>query len=163
MVVSLTLLLTTQCYARKCPNPEVISPCKCNNERGDPGFIEIRCWTNETIDIKKILSKASEDPDVVNTVFDILYIKEAKITELPEGATGKLRFKNVFIVPDVKSLQRIHSKAFASSQDTIREFNVLATNVTNGPAPYSLVDLINSFPNLKKLLLYSTIDTIQDG
>src|ERR1700733_3305984 len=93
LVVSLTLF-TTQCFAGKCPKPEVLSPCKCTIDR-ERSF-EIRCNTNETVDIKKILTKASEDPDVVNTLFD-LNITSAKITEFPEEATGKLRFRQVFI------------------------------------------------------------------
>jgi len=84
-------------------------------------------------------------------------------TEFPVGATGKLRFRKLRIDSSVKSLQRIHSKAFASSQDTMEHFEVHATNVIDGPAPYSLVDLINSFPNLYDLGLVSLIDTIQDG
>src|SRR5581483_2238878 len=104
---------------------------------------EIRCDTDETVDIKKMLTKASEDPDVVNSIFDRLVLRKAKITEFPEGATGKLRFKHVEI-SDIKPLQRIHSKAFASSQEIMLGFMVLKADVTNGPAPYSLVDLINS-------------------
>jgi len=159
LVVSLTFF-TTQCFAGKCPKPEVLSPCKCITHET---IFTISCDTNETVDIKKILTKASEDQDVVNTVFDLLDLSFPNITEFPEGATGKLRFKHVNIYENVKSLQRIHSKAFASSQDTMVDFTVEAENIKNGPAPYSLVDLINSFPNLVFLTVHSLIDTIQDG
>ena len=116
MAVSLTLF-TTQCFAGKCPKPEVLAPCKCIIFHKTD--FQIHCDTDETVDIKKILTKASEDSDVVNTIFQ-LNIKSAKITEFPEEATGKLKFSGVFI--DVKSLQRIHSKAFASSKDTMKNF-----------------------------------------
>ncbi len=159
MVVLLTLF-TTQCFAGKCPKPEVLSPCKCFPTNVTSIFIH--CNTNEIVDIKKILTKASEDPDVVNTIFDQITFNGTKIIEFPEGATGKLRFKSVLIYNNVKSLQRIHSKAFATSQDTMKYFYVFTTNVTNGPAPYSLVDLINSFPKLELLGLDSLIDIIQD-
>jgi hypothetical protein len=160
LVVSLTLF-TTQCFAGKCPKPEVLSPCSCYSVIINK--LAITCNTDETVDIKKILTKVSEDPDAVNTVFDHLFLERANITEFPEGATGKLKFKSLIIGSDVKSLQRIHSKAFASSQDTMVYFNVFTTSVTNGPAPYSLVDLINSFPKLNSLHLNPLIDTIQDG
>jgi hypothetical protein len=151
-------MFTTQCSTKKCPKPEVLSPCKCDSN--DEEYFQINCITGETIDIKKILTKASQDPDVVNTIFDRLYISPANNTEFPEGTTGKLRFKEVRIE---HILQRIHSKAFASSQDTMVDLTIYKANFTNGPAPYSLVDLINSFPNLKSLWLDSLIDTIQDG
>jgi hypothetical protein len=161
LVVSLTLL-TTQCFAGKCPKPDVLSPCECIVSHRWETSIGIYCNTKETVDIKKILTKASEDPEVVETWFDDLAIS-SPITELPEGLTGKLKFRRVRILENEKSLQRINSNAFASSQNTLGDLRISPTNVTNGPAPYSLVDLINSFPILWRLELNSLIDTIQDG
>jgi hypothetical protein len=82
---------------------------------------------------------------------------------LPENATGTLKFEEISIGDTVNGLQRIHSKAFASSKDTLKKLYIPAKNVTDGPSPYSLVDLAKSFRKMESLIILSPINIIQEG
>ncbi len=106
IVLIVWFTLVTQCLA-KCPARADLNPCTCevyNNE------YKINCMQNDVSDIKSIFAKISKDPEVLNIVYAELSIGSNNIEELPERATGDVKFKWITIYSQCEKLKRIHYK-----------------------------------------------------
>ena len=150
ILIFASALTFTQCLAaKKCPKAEDLSPaCICDVYHE---FTAIRCRTDKEFDLKKMFTRLSRDAEIVNTVYDLLTldIDNKKFTEIPEDAIGNIKFQAVEVGYKSNYVKRIHSKAFQSSNELMKSFRIdVRINATDS-APYSPIDLVNSFPNLE--------------
>jgi len=106
IVLIVWFTLVTQCLA-KCPKAADLNPCTCEMYNHE---YRINCMQNDASDIKSIFAKISSDPEVLKTVYAELLIGSTNIEELPERATGDVKFKWITIYSQCQQLKRIHYK-----------------------------------------------------
>ena len=142
----------------KCPQQEVITPCKCNHD--SKSGVTIICGGTEEIKLKTVFKRISETISERN--FDTLIINNTKIKEIEADVFGDTSFKNVFI-REAKSLGKINSDAFIKTSHFVKQL-VLDSSLSllnSHPHPYDLFDLVNSLENLQILrMLYPSLNTI---
>jgi len=132
----------------KCPQPELLYPCKCQ-------YPDIACTDREKhYDIEfifKTLSKNIKSEEDLH--FDTFSLTNPYIEELEDNVFGSITFKKIQ-VSFSDNLRRISANAFNSSVDTIEEISLrflykLGEN-SNG---YELYNLLSSLNNLKSVNL----------
>ncbi len=106
IVLIVWFTLVTQCLA-ECPDIADLNPCTCEMYNHE---YKIKCMQNNVSDIKSIFAKISKDPEVLNNVYADLWIGSKNIEELPERATGDVKFKWITIYSQCQNLKRIHYK-----------------------------------------------------
>src|ERR1700722_8772087 len=125
-----------------CPNTTDLSPCLCINNYAN-GKCDISCENNEPFDLASVFAKISEDPRVLNTTYNELFLSDNTITELPNQAIGKVKFEKILVAKSCYNLKRIHQQAFESSSRTTRILQINGLDIDiNATAPYSLVGLV---------------------
>jgi hypothetical protein len=143
-----------------CPPPNIdITPCECLH--GFDDYISqkpsaIRCFGKQSLDLVNIFEILDANVNPQNKAFDIFYLNNTSIREIPENVFKEFTFKEIYF-DRTTNLTTIDPKAFGESQKTVIHLHAWDTTLNISAGNF---DNIKLFDSLKILdyLDFSTSD-----
>ncbi len=131
-----------------CPSPEVLNPCKCDEN-------VISCGGTNALNLKHIFEKIDQNFGENEKHFKIFKLNNTAITEIEENTFFKVTFDEIVII-DATNLKSINSHAFNSTNLITKVFILNNAPIVNSPPNYDLFVVLSSFINLERLVLVET-------
>jgi hypothetical protein len=140
----------------KCPDPEILNPCKCDK-------YGISCGGNDVLNLKQIFKAIDEKLNANEKHFEKFILNNEAITELEENTFYGITFDKIEISNATK-LKLINSKAFTATNSVTKAFSVnidslttyYSTPLTNSPPTHDIFLMLSSIINLETVNLLST-------
>ncbi len=131
-----------------CPSPEVLNPCKCD-ENG------IKCGGNNVLNLKHVFENIDQKLGQNEKHFKKFYLNNTAITEIEENTFFEVTFDEIYIY-NATNLKSINSHAFNSTNLVTKRFLSYNAPIVNSPPNHDLFVVLSSFINLETLILTGT-------
>jgi len=133
-----------------CPNQEIVSPCKCQDN-------SISCADIHTeLDLKKLFENINNNTASNQKNWGSFHLENTNVRELPANVFGEISFEQVHLI-DNQYLSYIHPLALTRSSFRLKTFNSQNNPLSNyGDKERDIFDALSRLTDLRLLRLYRT-------